>query len=83
MLDIQKLATEMGLNCITTYKLDALKAVCRRNENNISLGNSNGVVTIQGSESLRFNDENISSGDAERLKADATCTEKGRQVLLI
>ncbi|XP_021898401.1 putative methyltransferase NSUN6 isoform X2 [Carica papaya] len=78
VLDIQKLATEMGLNCITTYKLDALKAVCRRNENNISLGNSNGVVTIQGSESLRFNDENISSGDAERLKADATCTEKVR-----
>lgn len=32
MLDIQKLAVEMGLSCITTYKLDALKAVRRRNE---------------------------------------------------
>ncbi|XP_028102687.1 putative methyltransferase NSUN6 [Camellia sinensis] len=32
VLDIQKLAAEMGLNCITTYKLDALKAVHRRYE---------------------------------------------------
>ncbi|XP_057467945.1 rRNA (cytosine-C(5))-methyltransferase NOP2C isoform X2 [Actinidia eriantha] len=32
VLDIQKLAAEMGLNCITTYKLDALKAVRRRSE---------------------------------------------------
>ncbi|THG16700.1 hypothetical protein TEA_011416 [Camellia sinensis var. sinensis] len=32
VLDIQKLAAEMGLNCITTYKLDALKAVHKRNE---------------------------------------------------
>ncbi|XP_031132405.1 putative methyltransferase NSUN6 [Ipomoea triloba] len=29
VLDIKKLAAEMDLNCITTYKLDALKA-CRR-----------------------------------------------------
>lgn len=29
--DIQKLAAEMGLNCITAYKLDALKAVRRSN----------------------------------------------------
>ncbi|KAF5946707.1 hypothetical protein HYC85_016935 [Camellia sinensis] len=32
VLDIQKLAAEMGLNCITTYKLDAVKAVHRRDE---------------------------------------------------
>ncbi|GFS38624.1 NOL1/NOP2/sun family protein [Actinidia rufa] len=32
VLDIQKLAAEMGLNCIRTYKLDALKAVLRRSE---------------------------------------------------
>ncbi|KAI7990712.1 hypothetical protein LOK49_LG12G00294 [Camellia lanceoleosa] len=32
VLDIQKLAAEMGLNYITTYKLDALKAVHRRDE---------------------------------------------------
>ncbi|KAE9454869.1 hypothetical protein C3L33_13230, partial [Rhododendron williamsianum] len=34
VLDIQKLAAEMGLNCITTYKLDALKAVRQRSESN-------------------------------------------------
>lgn len=27
VMDIQKLAVEMGLNCITAYRLDALKAV--------------------------------------------------------
>ncbi|KAL6137173.1 hypothetical protein ACLB2K_062467 [Fragaria x ananassa] len=32
VLDIQKLAAEMGLSCITTCRLDALKAVCSRNE---------------------------------------------------
>ena len=32
MLDIQKLAAEMGLSCIKTFKLDALKSVCRRDE---------------------------------------------------
>ncbi|KAL5989974.1 hypothetical protein ACLOJK_010869 [Asimina triloba] len=32
VLDIQKLAVEMGLNCITAYKLDALKSVSRTNE---------------------------------------------------
>ncbi|XAR49510.1 16S rRNA (cytosine(967)-C(5))-methyltransferase [Bertholletia excelsa] len=32
VLEIQKLATEMGLNCIHAYKLDALKAVCQRSE---------------------------------------------------
>ncbi|PKI31348.1 hypothetical protein CRG98_048274 [Punica granatum] len=36
VLEIQKLATELGLNCITTYKLDALKAVCRRSDSDIS-----------------------------------------------
>ncbi|KAL3502535.1 hypothetical protein ACH5RR_036984 [Cinchona calisaya] len=32
VLDIKKLAAEMGLTCITSYKLDALKAVCRSSE---------------------------------------------------
>ncbi|XP_012491182.1 rRNA (cytosine-C(5))-methyltransferase NOP2C isoform X1 [Gossypium raimondii] len=31
VIDIQKLAAELGLTCITTYKLDALKAVRKRN----------------------------------------------------
>ncbi|KAK7300168.1 hypothetical protein RJT34_11005 [Clitoria ternatea] len=32
VLDIQKLAAEMGLSCIKTFKLDALKSVCQRND---------------------------------------------------
>ncbi|KAJ4839347.1 rRNA (cytosine-C(5))-methyltransferase nop2c [Turnera subulata] len=32
VLDIQKLATEMGLTCITTYKLDALKSVKQKDD---------------------------------------------------
>ncbi|KAL7199837.1 hypothetical protein ACSBR2_022027 [Camellia fascicularis] len=32
VLHIQKLAAEMGLNCVTTYKLDALKAAHRSHE---------------------------------------------------
>lgn len=32
VLDIQNLAAEMGLQCIKTYKLDALKSVRRRSE---------------------------------------------------
>ncbi|XP_043699231.1 rRNA (cytosine-C(5))-methyltransferase NOP2C isoform X2 [Telopea speciosissima] len=32
VMDIQKLAAEMGLTCITTYKLDALKAVSCTNQ---------------------------------------------------
>ncbi|KAK9088312.1 hypothetical protein Scep_027394 [Stephania cephalantha] len=31
VLEIKKLAKEMGLSCISAFKLDALKAVCRRN----------------------------------------------------
>ncbi|TKY57204.1 putative methyltransferase NSUN6 [Spatholobus suberectus] len=32
VLDIQKLAAEMDLSCIKTFKLDALKSVCRRDD---------------------------------------------------
>ncbi|CAL1394311.1 unnamed protein product [Linum trigynum] len=32
VLDIQNLAAEMSLTCITTYKLDALKSISRANE---------------------------------------------------
>lgn len=31
MLDIQKLAAELGLSCIKAFRLDALKSVSRRN----------------------------------------------------
>ncbi|KAF9620389.1 hypothetical protein IFM89_011762 [Coptis chinensis] len=32
VLDIKKLAAEMGISCITPYRLDALKSVCQNNE---------------------------------------------------
>ncbi|PIA30158.1 hypothetical protein AQUCO_05700098v1 [Aquilegia coerulea] len=32
VLDIKKLVTEMDLHCITAFKLDALKAICKSNE---------------------------------------------------
>lgn len=32
VLDVQKLAAEMGLSCIKTFKLDALKSVCRTDD---------------------------------------------------
>ena len=44
MLIIQKLAAELGLNCITTYKLDALKAVSKRHE-------SDNLITSNGADS--------------------------------
>lgn len=67
MLDIQKLAAEMGLTCITTYKLDALKAVCQRNE-------SNDIATIQSCKSS-FHEEKMSLSTAEDLNADKAYEE--------
>lgn len=32
MLDIQKLAAELGLSCIKAFRLDAVKSVCQRND---------------------------------------------------
>ncbi|KAJ0112158.1 hypothetical protein Patl1_01425 [Pistacia atlantica] len=79
VMDIQKLAAEMGLNCITTYKLDALKAVCRRNESNdISTkycSKDNVCESIQGSDDTRLHEERVSSTATEGLTAVMTCTE--------
>uniref|UniRef100_A0A2P2KZZ1 Uncharacterized protein MANES_08G014300 n=3 Tax=Rhizophora mucronata TaxID=61149 RepID=A0A2P2KZZ1_RHIMU len=59
VLDIQKLAAEMGLTCIRTYKLDALKAVCRRNE-------TNGFVSILSCDPVEH--EGVMSPSVEGLK---------------
>lgn len=79
-MDIQKLAAEMGLNCITTYKLDALKAVCRRNESysttDLSFGKQNGDVTIQNSDMCSHVERDSSVGP-ERVNADRSCMENG------
>ncbi|EEF34364.1 rRNA (cytosine-C(5))-methyltransferase NOP2C [Ricinus communis] len=66
VLDIQKLAAEMSLTCITTYKLDALKAVRRKTE-------SHEPVTV-GSESLRVQEEKPSSA-VQGLNPDKACNE--------
>ncbi|KAJ6736059.1 hypothetical protein OIU85_018282 [Salix viminalis] len=65
---IQKLAFEMSLTCITTYKLDALKAIRQRNE-------TDDINTNQSSNSLRFDDEKASSSTTEGFNSDKTCKD--------
>lgn len=64
MLDIQKLAAEMGVCCITTYKLDATKSVCP---------NSESVDTVSP-----FSEEdtclNIQNPESESLKTKTVST---------
>lgn len=69
--DIQKLAAEMSLTCITTYKLDVLKAIRQRNE-------ADDINTNQSSNSLRFHEEKASSSTAEGFNLDKTCEDNGR-----
>ncbi|KAJ8753432.1 hypothetical protein K2173_019831 [Erythroxylum novogranatense] len=71
VLDIQKLATEMGLTCIRAYKLDALKAVCQRNE-------SDEIMKMESSFPLMPNDEVTSACAAEGLKTVTNERENGR-----
>ncbi|XP_054799593.1 rRNA (cytosine-C(5))-methyltransferase NOP2C-like isoform X2 [Prosopis cineraria] len=79
VMDIQKLAAEMGLSCIKTYKLDALKAVCQRNEpDNLSgsyCGNADNGVTDQVSDSSILNEERMSSIGINRLNIEKTMEE--------
>lgn len=58
VLDIQKLAAELGLNCITTYKLDALKSVCKSHDLNAT------VTSISG-DSFKSDATNQNSSTAE------------------
>ncbi|OMO95675.1 Bacterial Fmu (Sun)/eukaryotic nucleolar NOL1/Nop2p [Corchorus capsularis] len=78
VMDIQKLAAELGLTCITTYKLDALKSVCRRNESKdmttcCSNKDDNNIV-IQSSD-LRPPVNGSSSNTTPGLNADKNCKE--------
>lgn len=79
VMDIQKLAAEMGLKCITTYKLDALKAVRRKNESNdepnMCNSKDNNYITSQTSDSMKLHKEVPSIG-AEGLNGDKSCKEK-------
>lgn len=85
-MDIKKLAAEMGLKCITTYKLDALKAVRRKNESNdepnMCNSKDNNYITSQNSDSMKLHKE-VPSIAAEGLNGDKSCKEKGRWILII
>ena len=72
MLDIQKLAAEMSLTCIATYKLDALKAVRRRAE-------SNEIGSVQSFESLRVQEEKISTV-IQGMNPDKACNVSGMYI---
>lgn len=82
VLEIQKLASELGLNCITTYKLDALKAVCRRNDSDISSSSNcaedtnNSAVSFSNMTDSQI--EKISNCDVQGLSVDQTCSDPGR-----
>ncbi|XP_058195404.1 rRNA (cytosine-C(5))-methyltransferase NOP2C isoform X2 [Rhododendron vialii] len=73
VLDIQKLAAEMGLNCITTYKLDALKAVRQRSESNDM--HTSSCVAQEGS-------DKDSTGNANFSNEQATQTTKACNAVL-
>ncbi|KAL5571345.1 hypothetical protein UlMin_020942 [Ulmus minor] len=74
VLDIQKLAAEMGLSCITTYKLDALKSCRQENEcsdtTNLSCCKENNDVTIQSSNLMELRVEKTAPVTSEGLNAD-------------
>lgn len=75
MLDVQKLCAEMGLSCITTCKLDALKSVCLPNTLNDSTTLANGDNC--GSVTQLSSNEEVAS-DASRIsEADKSCEENG------
>ena len=80
-MDIQKLAAEMGLTCITTYKLDALKAVCKRNGSSdtttLCYNKDNSDVVIQSSDSRPLKNGG-SSTTIVGSNADTTCKENGK-----
>ncbi|KAK4437476.1 rRNA (cytosine-C(5))-methyltransferase NOP2C [Sesamum alatum] len=61
VFDIQKLAAEMGLKCITTYKLDALRSVQRINKSDSQDASTCGdSESIQNSDSLTAKIQEIS-----------------------
>lgn len=82
MLNIQKLAAELGLNCITTYKLDALKSVSRRNESDDTITSSSskstGEASSHPSDPPSLDMDNMLSICTEGLHAETTCKEYGR-----
>ncbi|XP_019095301.1 PREDICTED: uncharacterized protein LOC104755840 [Camelina sativa] len=77
VLDVQKLSAEMGLSCITTCKLDALKSVCLPNTVNDSttLVNSDNSSSMTSHSELPSNEAMTSSVTSGRSEADKSCEE--------
>lgn len=80
-MDIQKLAAEMGLSCIVTYKLDALKSVNRNTDSckgtaSVCINANEGVVNnISNSMNL---DSVKPSSITEVSEVDETKMQNGR-----
>ncbi|KAF8083153.1 hypothetical protein N665_0790s0016 [Sinapis alba] len=78
VLDVQRLSAEMGLTCITTCKLDALKSVCLPNtlcDSTTSVnGDNNGSIT---SHSELSSNEGMTSDASRRSEAEKSWEENG------
>lgn len=72
----------MGLHCITTYKLDALKSVRQKDEcdaiTNLACGKDNNGVSLETSESMKLKVEKNAAAASEGLNADMTSEKTGR-----
>lgn len=78
MLDVQKLSAEMGLSCISTCKLDALKSVCHPNTLNDSTTLVNGdISSSMNSHSELSSNEEMASVTSGRSDADKSCEKNG------
>ncbi|KAJ4878919.1 NOL1/NOP2/sun family protein [Raphanus sativus] len=73
VLDVQKLSAEMGLSCITTCKLDALKSVCLPNalSDSTTLANGDNIGSVTSHSALSSNEE-MASGRSEAEKSSST-----------
>lgn len=85
-MDIQKLAAEMGLSCITTYKLDALKSVKRRTDSckgtaSVCVDANDGVVN-DSSNSMNLENEKPST-ITEALEVGETTKQNGTLSLFL
>ncbi|KAH0851145.1 hypothetical protein HID58_094959 [Brassica napus] len=76
VLDVQRLSAEMGLTCITTCKLDALKSVCLPSTLSDSTTSVNGDSSVSlTSHSEVPSNEGIASDAPGRSEAEKSCEE--------
>ncbi|CAN7039360.1 unnamed protein product [Brassica oleracea var. botrytis] len=76
VLDVQRLSAEMGLTCITTCKLDALKSVCLPSTLSDSTTSVNGDSSVSlTSHSEVPSNEGIASDSSGRSEAEKSCEE--------